>query len=100
MSDLISRKALMQKIGEYYNANLQSPNRGTIVDVVDSISEMVMDAPTAYDTEAVVEELEKLKNMHIGIAAELENEEKARQTQFAGVCVKAIEIVHGGVRSE
>ena len=54
---LIDADVLMEKIVEYDNQNIQSPNRGTIVDVIDIISEMITELPTAYDPDFVAKKL-------------------------------------------
>lgn len=54
---LIDAGELMEKIVEYDNENIQSPNREVIVDVIDAISEMIVEQPTAYDIDKTVEQL-------------------------------------------
>lgn len=50
----------MEEIVEYDNQNLQSPNRKIIVSVIDAISEMITEQPTAFDVDNIIKQLEEL----------------------------------------
>ena len=91
---LINVSELMEKIVEYDNENIQSPNRGVIVDVIDAISEMIVEQPTAYDVDKVIEQLEEQKTPNKSMS---KTESILRRRNFED----AIEIVKkGGVADE
>lgn len=91
---LINAGELMEKIVEYDNENIQSPNRGVIVDVIDAISEMIVEQPTAYDVDKVIEQLEEQKTPNKSMS---KTESILRRRNFED----AIEIVKkGGVADE
>lgn len=58
------------------------------------IADMIEDAPTAYDTDKVVEKLEEVKNKDTEIA--LDEAQKERCFWYAQGMNRAIEIVKGG----
>lgn len=86
---LINASELMEKIVEYDNENIQSPNRGVIVDVIDAISEMIVEQPTAYDVDKVIEQLEEQKTPNKSMS---KTESILRRRNFED----AIEIVKKG----
>ena len=86
---LINASELMEKIVEYDNENIQSPNRRVIVDVIDAISEMIVEQPTAYDVDKVIEQLEEQKTPNKSMS---KTESILRRRNFED----AIEIVKKG----
>lgn len=86
---LINASELMEKIVEYDNKNIQSPNRRVIVDVIDAISEMIVEQPTAYDVDKVIEQLEEQKTPNKSMS---KTESILRRRNFED----AIEIVKKG----
>lgn len=90
MSDLISRKVVMDWLRELQAQSIINENHGTLVDATISTTvkhfiDFIVQVPTAYDVEKVVEVLEEDKNFwqSIGVTPIMNLE-------------KAIKIVKGG----
>lgn len=58
MSDLISRSVLLERLKEYSNNDWNKSLGGTFSDCVDTCIDYVENAPTAYDVDKVVEQVE------------------------------------------
>ena len=88
MSDLISRKALMDVFQEKAD-----DNTGLLRNNMLFAKELVKSIPTAYDVDGVVEKLEKeQEDAYYRACKSLSKEEGAR----ANALLDAIEIVEGG----
>lgn len=101
MSDLINRKAVMDWLRELQAQSIINENHGTLVDAtisstVNHFINFIVQVPTAYDVDKVVEKLEKeaVPCMAIGKCYRSTDEEGGCEE-----CVKrkAIEIVKGGL---
>lgn len=91
MSDLISRKALIQRFWEFTNGGKQRYL------IPEEIWEMVELMPTAYDVKSVVEQLERQKD--ICKERRIRSEGGAMKYHYEGkeiALFEAIEIVKGG----
>lgn len=87
MSDLISRAELLKEF---------DPNGERIDPIL--VRSRIVQAPTAYDVEAVVEKLESVKALHekLAISPQLGKDDKHMHTLHHGLCVKVIDIVRSG----
>lgn len=62
MSDLISRSALLKKLESMTNDNEEHVRNNSHQFTYKELAYIICNQPTAYDKEAVVEQLEELKN--------------------------------------
>lgn len=92
MDDLISRKRLLEHISAWQQANAGAETQ-TEYAVIESCYRMAQNFPTAYDVEAVVRELEKLRYYD----DEYSNKCESTYNEALNDC---IEIVKRGGRNE
>ena len=95
MSDLISRKELLESFRKSYCGHLGMENSDGMI-MFRSVCRIINEQPTVYDVGKIVEELEKIR------AKETCNKEKCDTKELCRICVvdDAIKIVkHGGVRN-
>ena len=92
MSDLISRSALIEILEDYENDDWNKNISAMLPSVVDDCIDFIENMPTAYDSDRVVEELEKIR------AKKTCNKEKCDTKEICRICVvdDAIEIVKHG----
>ena len=94
MNDLISRSALIERLKEYSNNDWNKSLCAMFSDCVDTCIDYVENAPTAYDVEKVVEQLEdKLTCEDFGTCGYCQNRWCTRELLDAD---DAIEIVRKG----
>ena len=97
---LIDADALLEQYNlkdatKYGNKNAKQQAHSYSTLMLYEIADMIEDAPTAYDVDKVVEQLEEVKNKDTEIA--LDEAQKERCFWYAQGMNRAIEIVKGGV---
>ena len=96
---LIDADALLEQYNlkdatKYGNKDVEQQTHSYSTMMLYEIADMIEDAPTAYDTDKVVEKLEEVKNKDTEIA--LDEAQKERCFWYAQGMNRAIEIVKGG----
>ena len=96
---LIDADALLEQYNlkdatKYGNKDAEQQAHSYSTMMLYEIADMIEDAPTAYDTDKVVEKLEEVKNKDTEIA--LDEAQKERCFWYAQGMNRAIEIVKGG----
>ena len=99
MGRLIDADALLEQYNlkdatKYGNKDAEQQAHSYSTMMLYEIADMIEDAPTAYDTDKVVEKLEEVKNKDTEIA--LDEAQKERCFWYAQGMNRAIEIVKGG----
>ena len=99
MARLIDADALLEQYNlkdatKYGNKDAEKQAHSYSTMMLYEIADMIEDAPTAYDTDKVVEKLEEVKNKDTEIA--LDEAQKERCFWYAQGMNRAIEIVKGG----
>lgn len=98
--DLISRNKLLDEIGEFFKSQ-SAIFQATASGFDEQIKKTIMEQPTAYDLDKVLEQLEQQKNQYFRRAEEIkdkfgENCESKRNYSKASSYEFAIEIVKSG----
>ena len=99
MARLIDADALLEQYSlndatKYGNKDAEQQAHSYSTMMLYEIADMIEGAPTAYDTDKVVEKLEEVKNKDTEIA--LDEAQKERCFWYAQGMNRAIEIVKGG----
>lgn len=97
-NDLISRKALIEKLADVYRKNYAGTGKGEEFCIA---IQKVCEQPNAYDVDKVIEQLEKCKAIMLSPTT-MDCFGKECEHNDCLVCVfeKAIEVVKGGIKHE
>lgn len=97
-NDLISRKALIEKLADVYRKNYAGTGKGEEFSIA---IQKVCEQPNAYDVDKVIEQLEKCKAIMLSPTT-MDCFGKECEHNDCLVCVfeKAIEVVKGGIKHE
>ena len=96
MSDLISRKALMDVFQEKAD-----DNSGLLRNNMLFAKELVKSIPTAYDVDKVVEQIEKLPHRKLNLGDLMMDIMESKKTDRHFICLEdVIAIVKGAVKDE
>ena len=92
-ADALFEQYNLKDATKYGNKNAEQQAHSYSTMMLYEISDMIEDAPTAYDVDKVVEQLEEIR------VKKTCNKEKCNEKELCRICVvdDAIEIVKGGV---
>ena len=93
-ADLLLEQYNLKDATKYGNKDAEQQAHSYSTMMLYEIADMIESAPTAYDTDKVVEKLEEVKNKDTEIA--LDEAQKERCFWYAQGMNRAIEIVKGG----
>ena len=93
-ADLLLEQYNLKDATKYGNKDVKQQAHSYSAMMLYEIADMIEGAPTAYDTDKVVEKLEEVKNKDTEIA--LDEAQKERCFWYAQGMNRAIEIVKGG----
>lgn len=87
MSDLISRKSLLEKINGYIYETVNPEKRRMERIVKAHFIEMIEKQPTAFDLDKVIAELEKLSIEELGVSESQFEMDKGEYSSYCTLCL-------------